>query len=206
MNYKVGRDKSPLNSVEQLVVPTNKKKTASAASLEAPPDVVLRINRDGKILEVLGLDDTFIQQWPGWQVGIYLRDLLTPDLVIEVETRVNEALSSRKALRISHCSLPELHMDECDVLITPSAADEVIITFADVTHTVIREEQVLRLNRTLLALQSAATSVSLSLDLVQILETFAWELTNLMNADVSAVYEWNQTANKLFAHDRARRE
>ena len=51
------------------------------------------------------------------------------------------------------------------------------------------QREILRLNRALVAMQSALTSIGLSLDPAYILETAIWEIVQLIQADAGAIYE-----------------
>ncbi|MCA9961989.1 MAG: PAS domain-containing protein, partial [Anaerolineales bacterium] len=54
----------------------------------------------------------------------------------------------------------------------------------------------LKLTRSLLSLQSAATAVTASLNLQYVLDTFCWELTNMLDAHATHVYEWHVEAGE----------
>lgn len=55
----------------------------------------------------------------------------------------------------------------------------------------------LKLTRSLLSLQSAATAVASSLNRHHVLDTFCWELTNLLNVNACYVYEWHPETDEI---------
>ncbi|KAA3664926.1 MAG: GAF domain-containing protein, partial [Chloroflexi bacterium] len=62
------------------------------------------------------------------------------------------------------------------------------------------ETHILEQNRSLIALQSAMSAVTSSLDLNHVLENFAWEMVYLLNADDCIIFNWdhkNQTITKM---------
>ena len=61
----------------------------------------------------------------------------------------------------------------------------------------VADATVLFLYRRLLKLQSASSAISVSLDEARILETYAWELTNLLDADGCVVMRWYESENSL---------
>ncbi|MCA9969514.1 MAG: PAS domain-containing protein, partial [Anaerolineales bacterium] len=58
-------------------------------------------------------------------------------------------------------------------------------------------QRILQLNRALLALQSAATAVASSLNLQHVLDTFTWEMVNLLDTESCFVLEWLPEADKI---------
>jgi PAS domain S-box-containing protein len=59
------------------------------------------------------------------------------------------------------------------------------------------EATLLRRNRELLSLQSAAAATVSSLDVPFVLETVTWEIVSLLRVDGCAVYEWNQESDSI---------
>jgi two-component sensor histidine kinase len=57
--------------------------------------------------------------------------------------------------------------------------------------------ELLRRNRELLSLQTAAAATASSLDLPFVLDTVAWEMANLLEVQSCAIYEWNQEADAI---------
>jgi two-component sensor histidine kinase len=59
------------------------------------------------------------------------------------------------------------------------------------------EVELLRRNRELISLQSAAAAISASLDLDFVLDTVTWEMVNLLGAEKCAISEWDQDADTV---------
>jgi two-component sensor histidine kinase/CheY-like chemotaxis protein len=59
------------------------------------------------------------------------------------------------------------------------------------------ETQLLRRNRELLSLQSAIAATAASLDLQFVLDTVTWEMTNLLEVESCAIFEWEPQSNTI---------
>lgn len=70
----------------------------------------------------------------------------------------------------------------------------------------VADANVLFLYRRLLKLQSASSAISVSLDESRILETYTWELANLLEADGCVVMRWYESENSLVSMETYRNE
>jgi GAF domain-containing protein len=84
-----------------------------------------------------------------------------------------------------------------EVKLAKSGARELLIIMRDITTQGGSEQALLRLSRSFVALQAAASAVTASLEPDQVFDTFAWELTNLLSAQRCLVSEWHVATGRL---------
>ncbi len=159
--------------------------------------LVLRLSRAGVVRDIVG-DGTAmpVPEGASW-VGRTLDELTTAEDAGEIRRLIGEAIDYHRLTRFSGRLGEPLGPRDYEVWLMPSGPDSVQAFFADVTGQRQSAQETLRLNRALLALQSAASAVSLSLDVEHVLDTFCWELTEMLDAAGTAVFSWDDQANRL---------
>ncbi len=66
-----------------------------------------------------------------------------------------------------------------------------------IRNNMLDEEDLLHLNRALLSLQSASSAITSCLDLEQVINTYTWEMANLVQAQRCSVFEWDAKSESL---------
>ena len=157
----------------------------------AMPDFVARLRKDGVILELNVSEPSKLPRSIDRYLGINIADFLNGFIDQPLWGKLKKSLSTQRMLRFQGQQLIDNVNRDYDFLIIPSGDKEVVIVVTGVVWPDAKKEAFLKLNRTLLSLQSATSAVMLSLDIDQVLETFTWELTNLLDACSSVVLEWD---------------
>lgn len=70
----------------------------------------------------------------------------------------------------------------------------------EMTSSSLVEQDTVNLSRALLSLQAAITAVASSLDMARILDTFVWEMINLLEAGECFVFHLNPDDDSIFSH------
>ena len=66
-----------------------------------------------------------------------------------------------------------------------------------IKNNIPNEDELLRLNRALISLQSASSAIASCLDLEQVISTYTWELADLLAAEGCIVFEWDSKIDSL---------
>lgn len=162
-------------------------------------EVIARVGAGGKIRE-LTIDDSdnLSIESEDW-VGTNLQDLLPADLA---EIGMNH-LQANLLNGQSHCFEYRIADGEneriFEIKMAAAGQDEVLFVVRDITGNSSAENHLSRLNRAFLALQLASTTVNASVELDQVTESLAKELTNLLNAGSCSVSEWNTEDDSLLS-------
>ena len=161
-------------------------------------ETVARIRRDGLILEVI--PDNFRTKTAAEElfVGKNVNQFAAPELTEKGLAIIHQVLETNIAQTFTQSFQIEGAGERIfDIKILCSSADEVMAIVRDITEKKKAEDALIKLNQTFISLQSASTSITSSLDNDYILNTFTWEMTNLLNAWGCIVYQWNPQDSTL---------
>ncbi|KAA3663707.1 MAG: GAF domain-containing protein [Chloroflexi bacterium] len=166
----------------------------ASLSTEIIFEAVTRIHKDGTILEVIPDNREMNAHIVDMFVGQNVNAFASPKLLQKGMQIINQVLASGQATTLIQ-DFPTSHSKKntFEIKIIASSHDEVITIVRDITEKKKAEADLLQLNRIFLSLQSASTSITSSLDNEYILNTFTWEMTNLLNIKGCIVSQWNQS-------------
>jgi diguanylate cyclase (GGDEF)-like protein len=113
--------------------------------VNALPDILVRLDQEGIILDLEGPSDSEVTQLIRTSVGQSLQDALLLDRSDPQTCAFENAMKERSQKALSH----ELHLGSrayaCDILLVPSGSEEVVAIVRDVTEQKMNEERILQL-------------------------------------------------------------
>lgn len=160
------------------------------------PEIVARVRRDGVILQLSVTHPESLPVAPEKLIGLNIKEIITQANANNLLRLIEETLESRSPQTMRGQFLPDFNERTHELCLIAVESDEVLAIARQVPperNQIDPEAQ--SLNRALISLQSAAAAISLSLDHEQVLESLTWELTDLLNANGCAVYDWDQENN-----------
>lgn len=134
---------------------------------------------------------------PALAIGRHVSELFSAELADQLLHHLHLTLADACARTFTTQLTRQDHVHTYAIKLVAGPPDTVLMVVTDVTGEKQAEKDALQLNRALLSLQSAAVAVTASLDLDHVLETFVWEMTNLLAVDGCAIYNWNADTQTL---------
>lgn len=161
-------------------------------------NLIARIRRDGTLLELhLECPAGEGESDPTLAVGRPIAELFSAELTAQLLHHLPLTLAEGRARTFTILTAQPGQVQTYAVKLVADPPDAVLAVISDVTGDRQAEQDALQLNRALLSLQSAAVAITTSLDLDHVLETFVWEMTNLLMVEGCAVYSWQAETQQL---------
>ena len=155
-------------------------------------EVIAFINQDGLLQKIILDDLNVLTRPPNEFIGKSVFDLAPPDLAQSGRLNFTQALKSGRSQSFIYQQSLGTNERFYEINLAVNGPNEVLAIIRDVTGRKKAEKELLQLNRAFLSLQAASTSIVASLELDHVLDTFAWEITNLLNGAGCIVSQWNK--------------
>lgn len=170
----------------------------SAPSRVPLTNLIARIGRDGTLLE-LNLEQPASASGPDpmLAVGRPVSEVFSAEFASQLLSHLPLTLSTGHAQTFTTQLTRQDHISTYAVKLVAARPDAVMAIVNDITGAQQVEQDAVQLNRALLSLQSAAVAITASLDIEHVLETFVWEMTNLLMVDGCVVYNWQAETQSL---------
>ena len=155
-------------------------------------EVVARFRRDGTLLKINVENARILARLPENFQGENIFNLIPPDLALIGREHINLAFSSGQMQSFSYMQADGERPRHYEIKLLAIDSEIMLGIVRDLTTRTEAERKILQLNRSFVSLQAAAMSITTSLELENVLDSFTWELTNLLEAQGCIVSQWNQ--------------
>ncbi|MCL6433626.1 MAG: response regulator [Leptolyngbyaceae cyanobacterium HOT.MB2.61] len=163
------------------------------ALLNAIPDLMLRVNRDGEYLDVKPARDFSTLLDPTEMIGKREEDILPTEVALRRKECLKRALQTGK-IQFFEYEIPlsdGIHYEEARII--ASGEDEALIIVRDVTQRKQAEEELQSQNHRAYLLTAIALRIRQSLNLDEILTTTVAEVRQFLQADRVMIYRFEPT-------------
>ena len=185
--------------------PWSPSPTPSAAPAGAPADaasdevveLIARLSHDGTLRQLIVENFQTLRTAPDALIGTNVLDLIPPAVAAQGRQALQEATTTGRPQRFTYTINDQGEARHFEVKLALSGPDEALAIVRNVTARGASERELMRLNRSFVALQAAASAVTASLEPDQVLDTFTWEMTGLLSAAGCAASEWTPERGTL---------
>ena len=151
-------------------------------------ETILFCNPDGIVHQIVGENVEKDSAFRDPHCNASLYSLLPPSWHHTIESLLREQPFSTQ-LPKEIVSYPGNRERRFQITAVSRDENETILLIRNVSGTLDADGELLQLNRTLLALQTAVMSITASLDLEHILNTFTWELSDFLQVDACVIWQ-----------------
>lgn len=160
-------------------------------------EVFAFINNEGALIRLIGEDLSVLPNPPDYYVGQDFFNLIPSELAHKGRDLLTQVLESGQSKKITFRKTVRDSVYRYEIKFVINGPDNLLVIIRSLPKREGLDNELLLLNRAFLTLQSASLSVTASLDFQYILDTFTWEITNLLDASGCIVSNWNQKAGTI---------
>jgi GAF domain-containing protein len=163
---------------------------------EIDHELILLSNRHGVVRNIVANNGGVTLSLRDAALEKNISDLLPRTLTLKIENILSPMPHNPRPDQITTFRYVE-NDQYYEIKITPHVDDQYLIFLRNITTAEQEKNELTLINRSLITLQSAALSISTSLDFQHVLNTFAWEIANFLQVEGCVVSKLSEENNQL---------